>query len=190
MKERIMLIKLSDRITRVANGRIALACLVIFLAFTIIVLPAQSSKAKLYSGTAGSPDTTFFYTAGDLYKTAEAYGQAGRNEYIKARFTFDLIWPQVYMAFLTTAISWLFLRLDLDGELWKRVNLVPIFGVLFDYLENISTSIVMARYPDPTPIISSLAPIFTFVKWIFMGCSLLLLLYGSVRVVWKLLRAK
>jgi hypothetical protein len=185
-----MLIKLSDRITRVTNGKIALVCLVIFLAFTIIVLPAQSAKAKLYSGAAGSPDTTFFYTAGDLYKIAEAYDQAGRNEYIKARFTFDLIWPQVYMAFLTTAISWLYHRLDMDGELWKRVNLVPIFGVLFDYLENISTSIVMARFPSPTPIISSLAPIFTFVKWILMGCSLLLLMYGSVRVIWKQLHAK
>jgi hypothetical protein len=185
-----MLIKMSDRITRVTNGRIALVCLVIFLAFTMIVLPAQSAKARLYSGTAGSPDTTFFYTAGDLYKIAEAYGQAGRSEYIKARFTFDLIWPQVYMAFLTTAISWLYHRLDLDGELWKRVNLVPIFGVLFDYLENISTSIVMARFPSPTPIISSLAPIFTFVKWILMGCSLLLLMYGSVRVIWKQLHAK
>jgi hypothetical protein len=185
-----MLIKLSDRITRITNGKIALVCLVIFLAFTIIVLPAQSSKARLYNGTAGSPDTTFFYTAGDLYKTAEAYGQLGRNEYIKARFTFDLIWPLVYLAFLTTAISWLYHRLDLSGELWKRVNLVPIFGVLFDYLENISTSIVMARFPSPTPIISSLAPIFTFVKWILMGCSLLLLLYGSVMVLWKLLKAK
>jgi hypothetical protein len=185
-----MLVKLSDRITRVTNGKIALVCLVIFLAFTTIVLPAQSSKASVYSGGAGSPDTTFFYTAGDLYKIAEAYGQAGRNEYIKARFTFDLIWPQVYLAFLTTAISWLYHRLDLDGELWKRVNLVPIFGVLFDYLENISASIVMARYPDPTPIISSLAPVFTFVKWILMGCSILLILYGSARVIWKLLKAK
>ena len=185
-----MLIKLSDRITRVTNGSLALACLAIFLAFTIIVLPAQSSKAKLYSGTAGSPDTTFFYTAGDLYKTAETYGEAGRSEYIKARFTFDLIWPLVYLAFLTTSISWLYHRLDLDGELWKRVNLVPIFGVLFDYLENISTSIVMARYPDLTPIISTLAPVFTFVKWILMGCSFVLLMYGSVRVIWKLLKAK
>jgi uncharacterized BrkB/YihY/UPF0761 family membrane protein len=164
--------------------------MVIFLAFTIIVLPAQSAKAKLYSGAAGSPDTTFLYTAGDLYKTAEAYGQAGRSEYIKARFTFDLIWPLVYLAFLTSAISWLYHRLDLDGNLWKRVNLAPIFGVLFDYLENISTSIVMARFPEPTPIIASLAPIFTFMKWIFMGCSLLLLMYGSVRVIWKLLKVK
>jgi hypothetical protein len=185
-----MLIKLSDRITRVTNGRIALVCLLLFLAFTMIVLPAQSAKARLYGGSAGSPDTTFFYTAGDLYKTAEAYGQAGRSEYIRARFTFDLIWPLVYLAFLTTAISWLYHQLDLDGELWKRVNLVPIFGVLFDYLENISTSIVMARFPSPTPLLAYLAPIFTFVKWIFMGCSLLLLMYGSIRVMWKLLKAK
>jgi hypothetical protein len=185
-----MLIKISDRINRLTNGRIALACLVIFLVFTVIVLPAQSAKAKLYSGSAGSPDTMFFYSAGDLYNIAEAYGQAGRNEYIKARFTFDLVWPQVYMAFLTTAISWLYHRLDLHGELWKRVNLVPIFGVLFDYLENISTSIVMARYPSPTLIISSLVPIFTYVKWILMGCSFVLLLFGAIMVVWKLLKAK
>ena len=49
-----------------------------------------------------------------------------------------------------------------------------------DYLENLSTSLVMARYPDPTPVIVWLAPVFTLSKWIFVGGSFVVLVVGIV----------
>jgi hypothetical protein len=59
-------------------------------------------------------------------------------------------------------------------------NLVPILGVVFDYLENISTSLVMARYPDPTAVADSMAAVFTMVKWVLVAGSFALLLLGIV----------
>jgi hypothetical protein len=56
--------------------------------------------------------------------------------------------------------------------------------MVFDFLENITTSIVMARYPIRTPVLDWVAPVFTLIKWIFVGGSFGLLLVGIGAFVW------
>ena len=182
--------KLSDWFNHISNGIVTLICQVIFIIFIIFVLPDQSAKAALYSGDAGSPDTSFFYAAADLYRIAEVYGADGRQAYIRARFTFDLVWPLVYLAFLATLISWLNKRLNLPGKLWKRLNLVPVLGVLLDLSENISASIVMARYPDPSNFFAHLAPVFTFLKWGVIVSSITLIPFGFLLVIFYSIRSR
>jgi hypothetical protein len=63
------------------------------------------------------------------------------------------------------------------------MNVVPILGMVFDYLENISTSLVMGRYPAQTAIIDSLAPVFTLLKWVFIGGAFALLVVGVAMVL-------
>lgn len=180
--------RVSDWIYRVSSGRVALSMLVIFLLFTALVLPGQSATAEMDTGDAGSPDMSFYYTADDLYEMAEAYGEEGRRAYVKARFTFDLVWPLVYMLFLCTGISWLNRRAFAADSLWRRANLAPVLGALFDYLENVSTSLVMIRYPRETVVVDVLASVFTMVKWVFVGGSFVLLLVGVVVGVWRRVR--
>jgi cellulose synthase/poly-beta-1,6-N-acetylglucosamine synthase-like glycosyltransferase len=119
---------------------------------------------------------------------AEAYGVGGREAYIKARFTFDLIWPVVYTFFLTVSISWLFSRAFDPDSFWRRLNLVPVFAMAFDYLENISSSLIMLRYPQETPVVVTLAPIFTMLKWILISGSIILLLLGVIFGIWQWIR--
>jgi hypothetical protein len=180
-----LLTKLSDWIQHVSKGWVALSALVIFLLFTALVLPKQSSKASTEVRAAGSPDMSFFYNANDLYRMAEAYGQSGREAYIRARFTFDLIWPLVYTVFLCTSISWVYHKAFNPGSLWQRMNLVPLLALSFDYLENITTSLVMLQFPNRLPLVAILAPIFTMGKWILVTGSFVLLLVGLVVEVWR-----
>jgi hypothetical protein len=119
---------------------------------------------------------------------AEAYGTQGRAAYVRARFTFDLIWPLVYGAFLTTALSWVYARAVESDSSWRLANLAPLVGVLLDYLENLSTSLVMLRYPGRTPVIDTLAPVLTLVKWLFVGGSFVLLLFGAGAGAWQRIR--
>jgi hypothetical protein len=133
---------------------------------------------------------SFYYTGEELYQLAETYGEDGRAAYIHARFTFDLIWPLVYMLFLTTVISWLFRKAFAPQSSWQLWNLVPLFGVLLDYLENGATSLVMARYPAPSSLIAALAPVFTMLKWVFVGGSFVLLLVGIFGGIGKMIRKK
>ncbi len=173
-----MIRNFSSWLRHVSSGKIALFGLVLFLAFTAFVLPVQSQKAREASNGAGSPDQSFLYSPQELYQMAETYGQQGRLDYIRARFSFDLIWPLVYAFFLTTSISWVFGRAFQDTSIWQMANILPLVGLGFDYLENISTSLVMLRYPTQTAFLAALAPFFTMIKWIFIGGSFGLLLIG------------
>jgi len=177
--------QISDWLRRISTGWVALSALIIFLLFSALVLPQQATKAEQETGGADSPDTSFFYTADDLYRMAESYGEQGRQAYIRARFTFDLVWPLVYTFFLVTAIGWVFGRAFAPGSAWQRANLAPLLGALFDYLENVSTSLVMLRYPDQTAVVDLLAPVFTALKWSLLGASFVLLVVGIVVAVWR-----
>ena len=180
--------RVSDWLRRVSTGWVALSALVVFILFAALVLPGQSATAEQVAGDAGSPDTSFYYSAKELYQMAEAYGAEGRSAYIRARFTFDLVWPLIYTAFLVTAIGWVFGKAFRSDSRWQLANLLPLLGALFDYLENLSTSLVMGRYPDQATVAAALAPLFTSRKWIFHAGSFILLLAGIVTAAWRRLR--
>jgi hypothetical protein len=176
---------ISDWLRHLSTGWLALLALLVFVLFSVLVLPQQAAKAEQETGGSDSPDTSFFYTPSDLHQMAESYGEEGRQAYVRARFTFDLIWPLVYAFFLTTAIGWTFGRAFSSNSRWQMANLAPLLGTIFDYLENLSTSLVMIRYPNQTAAIDVLAPVFTALKWGWLGASFLLLLSGLIVMVWR-----
>jgi hypothetical protein len=182
--------RFSGWMNRVSKGWVVLSSLAIFMLFMILVLPNQASRAEADTRGADSPDMSLYYTAEDLYQMADEYGKDGRDTYIRARFTFDLICPLVYTIFLSTGISWLYHRYFAIDSIWQRANIAPVIGALFDYLENISTSVVMARYPSSTAVLDILAPIFTVLKWVFVFGSFSLLLMGVIVGIGRLVRAR
>jgi hypothetical protein len=177
--------RFSNWLYHISSGWVALAMLAVFLLFTALVLPGQAASAESSSGEAGSPDMSFYYSSADLYRMAEAYGEQGRQAYLRARWTFDLLWPVIYTLFLSTSLSWLLGRVLPAGSRWSIMNITPAVGMLFDYLENTSTSLVMLRYPQPTPMVAALAPLFTSLKWVFVGGSFILLALGIAAAVWR-----
>jgi hypothetical protein len=175
--------RLSEFFTRMSRGWVVILATIIFLLFMAFVLPGQAVKAEQASGGAGSPDTSFWYSVEDLYQFAESYGEAGRAAYIRARWSFDLIYPIVYALFLITATSWLFAQIRSASSRLQNVNLVPFFGMIFDYLENIATSVVMLRYPQLSLLAANAAPVLTLMKWIFVFLSFIILVIGLVRAI-------
>lgn len=170
--------RISDGLHRITNGWVALVVLVVFILFMVLVLPGQAARSEEQTGGAGSPDTSLFYSAQDLYAFAEAYGEQGRGAYVRTRWTFDLIFPFVYGFTLVVTISWITRRAFPKGTWWQKANLLPLLGVLFDFLENASASIVMLRYPARSDVIAWLAPVFTLLKWMLVGGSFGVLLAG------------
>lgn len=152
----------------------------LFVVFMILVLPSEASSSDQVIGSVPSPDTSFYYSKAELYQMAEAYGQEGRYYYVDSRITFDILWPLVYTFFLINAISWIFNKTILEESKLRLLNLVPLIGILFDYLENITNMVVMFRYPQPTDILASLAGVITSLKWVFVGGSFLILVFGVV----------
>ncbi|NLN69992.1 MAG: hypothetical protein GX142_04305 [Chloroflexi bacterium] len=172
-----MLSRLSRWFLKISTGPLAMICLVVFLIFSSLILPDQNARAKAYAGDLGTPDTSLYYTAAELYRMAEGYGPQGRTAYIRARFTFDVVWPLVYLAFLVTALSWLINRAKLGKTSWVQLNLLPIASVIFDGLENGAAAIVMARYPQTTSVLDHLAGVFTLLKWLLTSACALAIVY-------------
>ncbi len=185
-----MLKRISDFFYSISRGWAALIALAVFAVFIGVVLPDQARKAETYSADAGSPDTSFFYSPADLYRMADAYGAEGRSAYIRARLTFDVVWPLAYLFFLATSVSWALTRALPAGDRWRLLNLFPLAGVVFDYLENISAALVMGRYPDPTPFVDILTPVFTAAKWIFVNGSFVILVIGLFSAAWGWMRRR
>lgn len=175
--------RLSETLRRFSGTWVTLIALAIFVLFTALVLPRQAAQAEAYTAGVGSPDTSLFYSARELYDMAEAYGEEGRRLYVRSRFTFDLVWPLVYALFLTTSISWTYSRVFATDSLWQLANLVPLLGAVLDFLENGSASLVMVRFPAPTPVVDVMAPIFTLLKWTCVGGSFVLLALGLLAYV-------
>ena len=180
----------SSALARMSSGPVALAGVLIFLLFGALVLPRQAAAAERVAGDAGSPDTSLLYSWADLVRQAEAYGEEGRAAYVRARWTFDLIFPLVYGFFLLTSISWL-LRWSLAADSpWHRSNLVPLVAVAFDFLENTATSWGMSRYPAGTPVAAFVAPWFTVSKWLFVYGSFGVLAVAALVAIMQALRRK
>jgi hypothetical protein len=179
-----MLKRLSFWLSVKSTGGVALLSVVIFGLFTVLVLPVQTAISEQKTPGTGSPDLSFYYSAADLYQMTAEYGEQGRAAYIQARVTFDLVWPLVYTFFLVSGISWLISQAFPGQSVWQEANLLPVTGMIFDYLENISTSLVMWRYPVQTPIVAGLAGIFTALKWILIAVSVVILVFGVLVVSW------
>lgn len=185
-----MVKKLSKWIDKISTGKLVVISLVVFMVFTAVVLPWQSAKSEEFSRDAGGIDTSFFYTPEKLYQTVEAYGEEGRQEYIKARWTFDLAWPLVYTFFLATATAYVFRRSYGTESRTRWLNLVPVAGMAFDYLENLAVTIVMILFPNKFIWLGWVASAFTLVKWGLVIGSFILLLVGLLLWGFKSLQRK
>lgn len=173
-----------------SGGKVALAAAALFVLFTVFVLPRQAAVSSQHLAEAGSPDMSFIYSAKQMYGWAEAYGEDGREGYVEARWTFDLVWPLTYGFFLVTAISWVGRRAYRTDSHASLLNLIPVAAVLLDYTENVLASIVMLRYPRESVLAAGLASPVTVLKWIVLVCGFVTLLVGVLVWIWRSLRGR
>lgn len=159
-----MLDRLIDVCFKLTNRLIVGFGLLLFSVFMVWVLPAEAVRSSKILKGEPTPDTSFYYTASDLYDMAEAYGAEGRAYYIHARFTFDLAWPLAYLIFLLPTTAWL-LQPWAQHPKKRLLVLVPLIGFVFDILENMGAALVMSRYPSRTWVIDWLTPWMTMFKW-------------------------
>ena len=170
--------RLSTFCYRLVSVRVWLGTVVVFGLFLVLVLPAVSEQTRTITGTHETPDTSFWYSPADLYRLAELYGPEGRAYYVRSRFTFDLVWPLVYLSFLAASLTLLYRAQRPNGL--RLANAIPFAAVVFDLFENVSVSWIMVRFPAEAAFAASLAPLFTTTKWLFIGLSFAFLVWGLI----------
>jgi hypothetical protein len=145
-----------------------LIALLIFAVFTATILPSEAIRG-VEAGLTESIDTSILYSVEDLYSIIDGYSRQVRLAYIYQRFTFDLIWPIVYGLFILVTTLYLLIKINLKNLI--RLIYFPLAAVMFDFLENISVSILMFIYPFRINALAMLASIFTTLKWITLSYS-------------------
>jgi len=178
-----MLTKLSNALRKYATGWLVLILLAGDVFFNAVLLPGQQGKIEAGSAGTGPIDLQLFYTAEKVYDMIESYSPEVRTSYRVFEMTVDIIYPIVYTLFFSLALTWLFQRGFATTSTMQKYNVVPFGAWLFDLLENICIVTMLSIYPSTPTILGSIAGIFTLVKWLFAGMTIILMLIGLIMAI-------
>ncbi|MEW5986985.1 MAG: hypothetical protein AB1791_10165 [Chloroflexota bacterium] len=182
-----MLTRLSDKLFQLARGRVILVFLVLEVLFNVI-FQVIGTRIRAASGGVGAIDLLFTYTPEQVFGMVAAYGEAGRRLYAWVEVTADLVYPIVYSLFFSLLITYLFRRASISEKLTRWAGFVPLTGALFDYAENIGIVTMLLSFPAQPAAVALLSSIFTTIKWLLAGASLVLVLAGLVLLLISRLR--
>lgn len=175
--------KLSNLLHRYAKGWLVFVLFLLDAAFMGFVMPIIGALMKGDSGGPGPLDLQFFYTPAKAYEMLASYGGYGRSFYRNVELSADIIYPIVYTLFFSLLITWLFQRGFPAGSRMQRLNVVPFGGWLFDLLENLGIVGMLSAYPSTPAALAWITAVFSLVKWLFAGASMILVLTGLVMAV-------
>ena len=115
------------------------------------------SIPSMLKASGGLPllDMRLWYTPADAYQLFDTLGPAGRADYRLLYLTVDIIIPLLITTLLWSGIS--------RGAL-KRFRVLGMLGGAFDYLENITVLILLAKYPEHLSYLVIIAAGFTLLK--------------------------
>ncbi|MCH4890708.1 hypothetical protein EZV73_24220 [Acidaminobacter sp. JC074] len=143
----------------------------LFILFMVLVLPMTSD----YMMNKDTPDPMLSYTQEDIIKIAEELGDQGRTNYIRSRLFMDVLWPLVY-----ACTFYMILCLFYRETRLKFLVILPLIGMVFDFLENILMVHQMHFYPSINTSIIAVSSFFTSSKWLILGMVAVLMVLGFV----------
>jgi hypothetical protein len=180
-----MLSRLTARLQRWATGRNVLILLVVFLLFEIVILPVAGARIETYSGGFGPLDLTLGLSPAAIYQRLGAYGSSGRMFYLLTELTADVLFPITYGLFFSLALALVFERAFPADSPLQQLCLVPLAGMLIDFLENVGIVWMLLVYPQQLSTVAALTSAVTVLKWILTAISMLLLVVGMVALVMR-----
>lgn len=124
-------------------------------------------------------DLQFSYSPEKAHTILSTYSDEGLEEYAIGELTVDIIYPMVYVLFLSFFVFKLTKKSPLS---W-----FPLLIFMLDCFENIGIVTMVNYFPQKLPNIVLLTSLFTSMKWILIGMSILLIL---VLLVTKLFKEK
>lgn len=163
----------------------------LFLLFNFSNSPIPISNPQLVSisGGEGLLDLKFFYTAQEAYASLTKYGEAGRSLY-KNFLAADFIFALCYGIGFSLLFTRLLKALDQSESGWMKFNLLPLAIALADYTENILIYSMLHVYPQPVPVLGTLAGIATLGKQLLVFASLAFLLAGTIVLIMRKIKAR
>ncbi len=180
-----MLANVQARLQRWATGRTVLIFLVLFLVFEIAVLPLAAGRIQeLSAAPNGGPlDLTLGLSPADTYARLTDYGTNGRQFYLIVELTVDLLFPITYGLFFSLTLALIFQRAYTAGSGMHRWIVVPLVGMVCDFLENAGIITMLLAYPAQLDFVAVYTRIMTLLKWGCTIASVVLIIVGVVALI-------
>ncbi len=148
-----------------------IALLLAFIGINIFVLAPIQTQLMALSGGVGVIDLLPWYTSEEALQRFNLYGVEGRNLYLTAEWTGDLIYPVVYSLLFGATLY------RLGGRKWA---LLSVYSCFVDWIENIFISIMLYQYPSFNIWVAHIATVLTALKWSMAFCNVMMIIVFSI----------
>ncbi len=115
-------------------------------------------------------DMQLTYDAEKAYELIGAYNESERKTYILVELTLDVIYPIIY----ALLFSFLLFMLHKDVQIAK----FPFVITILDFIENGGIVTMLVNYPNELHGVTRFTSVFTTLKWLTLGLTLILILWG------------
>jgi hypothetical protein len=173
---------LSNTLYRVANWKILLGLLLIYVFFAGYLLKNAGEKINELAGkTIDVIDLTVGFNPEKTLQMVADYGDNAREYYAQTELTTDIAYPIVY-AFLFSIILSLLYRNKTYAP-FPTLNIIPFFALIFDYLENFSIVYLLKNFPSQSHSVATFCEVAKLLKWLVLMAIIVLTLYGLIRLL-------
>ncbi len=171
---------------KIANWKVILPVFLIFLFFFLFAFPQHFAKMNaLANEEVQILDARISYTLEDVNTLFEKLKPEGRAIYKTLSTKTDMAYPLVYGSLLILLLANNLKKISVQTKI-AYLSFLPVVGVTFDYLENISIQKLLYAYPNITATQVNMSSLLTSMKWFSLFvCFCLLLLLVSVRLIKK-----
>lgn len=156
--------------------------IIILILLTLVSLIMIIYNYNVFSKiTGGNPylETKIFYKPLDIINMSQAYGDLGRNVYIKNSLALDIFIPIFLSAFLLCT----YIYIAKDNCDFKNIKKVATFSMLYslsDLLENFSMIYILKSFPNVKMSLAIIARCLTSFKYIFV-IVVIIFIIGELR---------
>jgi uncharacterized membrane protein HdeD (DUF308 family) len=153
---------------RFSGGRWVILFGVLFIAAMLINVGKPFGIAQLEEITdgVGALDVEMFATAEHIYDILDKQGEAGRAFYRRLLLTTEVVFPLVYRIFNVLFLAFLFGRWIAPDSRWNKLCLLPLVGMIADYIENALVLTMLFSYPQRLYGMASVVGVVTTIKWL------------------------
>ena len=163
------------------NNLVLLLIMAVFLSFNAFIFPYVIKLYGLQDHVI--LDLQFGFTPEFAHAVLAGYGEYGRQGIMLFTGIIDTIFPLVYGSLLVLGISRFKIKSNAGSNNFKIINLTPFIAVLFDFLENTGILIMIQYYPGQIIPVAWITSIAGMLKWIFVGSSVLILLFFLIKTL-------
>jgi hypothetical protein len=178
--------ELKKTIEKATLGK-ALLFTIIFVMLYILInfTPVGVSGLLKITNGANILDFEFGYSRDKAYHMIAALGEDGRSFYLTKIIPMDFPFPFAYMLCYAGWIS-LLIKYIAPLSAAKYLTFVPLFAMLFDWLENLGIILMLSNYPNMPLLAIYTASISGILKTLFtLGSISIILVSLTVYIVKK-----